>query len=115
MKESNKSRRTLRIVLVFAAIGLFSAAPHVARAQCPMCKGALAAGTDDANRFSNALNKSILVMLAAPYVLFAGICGLMYRAVRRARYERELALEAQAPANEAVDTPDSAPPADTTP
>lgn len=27
-------------------------------------------------------------MLAAPYLLFAGICGLMYRAVRKARRER---------------------------
>lgn len=31
------------------------------------------------------MNWSILTMLAAPYLLFAGICGLLYRAVRRAR------------------------------
>jgi len=30
-------------------------------------------------------------MLAAPYLLFAGICGLMYRAIRKARREREAA------------------------
>ena len=28
-------------------------------------------------------------MLAAPYLLFAGLCGLAYRAVRRARQERD--------------------------
>ena len=27
-------------------------------------------------------------MLAAPYLLFVGICGLMYRAIRRARREQ---------------------------
>jgi putative effector of murein hydrolase LrgA (UPF0299 family) len=34
------------------------------------------------------MNWSILVMLAAPYLLFAGICGLMVRAIRKARRER---------------------------
>jgi hypothetical protein len=33
-------------------------------------------------------------MLAAPYLLFAGLCGLMYRAIRRARLERERAQQA---------------------
>jgi hypothetical protein len=33
-------------------------------------------------------------MLAAPYLLFAGICGLMYRAIRKARLEREAAKKA---------------------
>ena len=37
------------------------------------------------------MNKSILVMLMAPYLLFAGICGLMYRAIRKARRERAAA------------------------
>ncbi len=27
-------------------------------------------------------------MLAAPYLLFAGLCGLMYRALRRARQQQ---------------------------
>jgi hypothetical protein len=30
-------------------------------------------------------------MLAAPYLLFAGICGLMYMAIRKARLQREAA------------------------
>ena len=43
------------------------------------------------------MNASILTMLAAPYLLFAGICGLMYRAVRRARRERDEKLAATEP------------------
>jgi hypothetical protein len=52
----------------------------------------LTSGSEDANRLSTALNISILAMLVTPYLLFATICGLMYRAVRRARREREAML-----------------------
>jgi hypothetical protein len=49
------------------------------------------------------MNLSILVMLAAPYLLFAGICGLLVHAVRKARRLRSRADEVTG-----SDTPDDA-------
>ena len=53
------------------------------------------------------MNWSILVMLVAPYLLFAGICGLMYRAIRKARRERANAEKSEPNANDAPIEPGS--------
>jgi hypothetical protein len=55
------------------------------------------------------MNWSILVMLASPYLLFASICGLMVRAIRRARRERERADEFRAATVTSPEPPDPDP------
>jgi uncharacterized paraquat-inducible protein A len=62
------------ILLVFA--GIFSV-----EAQCPMCKAALTSNRDHAHKndrkFGNGINKGILFLLSAPYILI-GTAGFVY-------------------------------------
>lgn len=50
-------------------------------AQCPMCKAALTSNRDHAHtnekRFGNGINKGILFLLSAPYILI-GTAGFVY-------------------------------------
>jgi hypothetical protein len=57
------------------------------------------------------MNASILTMLAAPYVLFAGIAGLIYRAVRRGRRDQAAAGAAET-ADPRPEPPGDPPPTD---
>ena len=52
-----------------------------AQAQCPMCKAALTSNRDHAHKndrkFGNGINKGILFLLSAPYILI-GTAGFVY-------------------------------------
>ena len=47
-------------------------------AQCPMCKQAVENSTD-ADSAARGLNLAVLVLLAPPVFIFAGIFGVFYR------------------------------------
>lgn len=66
------------MVLGFAVIILLAAAFEPALAQCPMCKQAVA-NSAEAESAARGLNLAILVLLAPPVLIFAGIFGVIYR------------------------------------
>jgi len=63
-------------VLLFVILNVLSVG-----AQCPMCKAALTSNRDHAHknekRFGNGINKGILFLLSAPYILI-GTAGFVY-------------------------------------
>ncbi|HEX5736514.1 MAG TPA: hypothetical protein VF131_27025 [Blastocatellia bacterium] len=65
-------------VLGFALIFLLAAAVEPALAQCPMCKQAVA-NSAEAESAARGLNLAIVVLLAPPVLIFAGIFGVIYR------------------------------------
>ena len=68
---------TLRAPLaVLGLVLLFWAAP--AFAQCPMCKTALTQSAEG-QRIASDFNRAILVMVAAPYLVFGTIAAFVFR------------------------------------
>ena len=59
-------------------IVLLAAVCEPALAQCPMCKQAVA-NSAEAESAARGLNLAILVLLAPPVLIFAGIFGVIYR------------------------------------
>ena len=68
-------RRAL-VPLSLAALLAGAAAP--ARAQCAMCKATLES-SEEGRRVSGELNRAILVMLAAPYLVFGTCASVLFR------------------------------------
>ncbi|HET8676870.1 MAG TPA: hypothetical protein VFO63_13825 [Blastocatellia bacterium] len=66
------------LVLGFALVLLLAAACEPALAQCPMCKQAVA-NSAEAESAARGLNLAIVVLLAPPVLIFAGIFGVIYR------------------------------------
>ncbi len=65
----------------FAAAALLAAllaAPAPACAQCAMCKATLER-SEEGRRVSAELNHAILLMLAAPYLVFSTCAGFVFR------------------------------------
>lgn len=52
--------------------------PAAARAQCAMCKATLES-SQEGRRVSGELNRAILVMLAAPYLVFGTCASVLFR------------------------------------
>jgi len=65
-----------RLALVALATGLLLAEPSLA--QCAMCKTALT-GSSEGQRIAGEFNRAILLMVAAPYLVFGGIAGVLFR------------------------------------
>lgn len=63
-------------ILSFVLVSVFTV-----EAQCPMCKAALTSNRDHAHKnektFGNGINKGILFLLSAPYILL-GTAGFVY-------------------------------------
>ncbi len=77
--------RFIKKLAVIAFI-LFSALPMVA--QCPMCKAALTSNRDHKHKndksFGDGINKGILFLLSAPYILL-GTAGFVYYKTQKKR------------------------------
>jgi len=80
----NARRAVLALVLSVAAVAM-SSAP--AAAQCAMCKTTLT-GSAEGRAVSGDLNRAILMMLAAPYVVFGTLAAVIFRKPLRARLAR---------------------------
>ena len=92
--RSSVALQRIAVAVLFIAVAiLVSDSP--ALAQCAMCQGASAAGSDGGAVY----NRSTLFMLCVPYLLLGGVAGYVVYAFRRAR-----------PANRTGD-PIAAPPA----
>jgi len=63
-------------LLALAALLAGAAAP--ARAQCAMCKATLES-SEEGRRVSSELNRAILVMVAAPYLVFGTCASVLFR------------------------------------
>ena len=72
------SKRRLILILLTASAAIALAAVEPAFAQCAMCKQAVETSAD-ADAVSRGLNLAVLVLLAPPVLLFAGIFGVFYR------------------------------------
>ena len=72
-------------VAAIAALLILLSAPGSAGAQCAMCRRAL--DSPEGRQLAAALRSGILVLLAAPFVLFAGVATLAVRS-QRARLAR---------------------------
>jgi hypothetical protein len=72
-------------LLLFVALAVLAAivAPETASAQCAMCRQALA--SPEGQQFVAALRRGIVVLLAAPFMLFGAVAYLAVRAQRKAR------------------------------
>ena len=66
-----------RTALLLAVVGSL-AATGPAAAQCAMCKAVLE-GAVEGGRIAQGLNNGILLMLAAPYVIFGSFLVLIFR------------------------------------
>ena len=73
------------VTLVVVAL-MTTLVPDAALAQCAMCRSVLE--SQEGLRLVEALRSGILVLLAAPFVLFVGVATLAVRSQRRRR-ERE--------------------------
>jgi hypothetical protein len=63
--------------------------PPAALAQCSMCK-AVVAQSPEGQRMAGELNKAILLMFAAPYLIFGSCAAVLFRS-RLGRATRRLA------------------------
>ena len=63
-------------LFALAALLAFTAVP--ARAQCAMCKATLES-SEEGRRVSSELNRAILVMVAAPYLVFGTCASVLFR------------------------------------
>ena len=66
------------IILGLALVVMLLALFEPALAQCPMCKQAVENSTE-AESAARGLNLAVLVLLAPPVFIFAGIFGVFYR------------------------------------
>jgi hypothetical protein len=73
--------RSAVAVLLLAAVALAAAAP--AAAQCAMCKTVLS-GSPEGRAMAGGLNRAILLMIAAPYVVFSIVLAIIFRGHLRA-------------------------------
>jgi hypothetical protein len=64
--------------LLLLAVVVSLAATGPAAAQCAMCKAVLE-GAVEGRRIAQGLNKGILLMLAAPYLIFGSFLLLVFR------------------------------------
>ena len=69
----------MKHALIAVCLLFTAAAPLLA--QCAMCQGASAAGSEGGAVY----NRSTLFMLCVPYLLLAGVAGYVVYAFRRAR------------------------------
>lgn len=69
-------RRPLAAAAVLA--GLLATAPAPAAAQCAMCKTALTS-SPEGRALSGQMNRAILMMLLAPYVVAGTVAGVLFR------------------------------------
>jgi heme/copper-type cytochrome/quinol oxidase subunit 2 len=93
---------TLATVLLLLGLLVLAAAPS-ATAQCAMCQGASAAGSDGGAVY----NRSTLFMLCVPYLLLAGVAGYVVYAFRRARPAASAGNPNPAPPDSAVASSDA--------
>ena len=77
--DSTRLRGWIVLAIVVAASVAFWCEP--ALAQCAMCKEALA-NSPEAAAATRQFNMGILVLLAPPVTMFAGIFVMVYRVVR---------------------------------
>ena len=80
--------RSRQALLAAAAAAMLAATPRV-EAQCSMCK-TVVTGSEEGRSLGGELNKAILVMVAAPYLVFGGFVAVLFR--RRVRLDLPSAL-----------------------
>jgi len=76
------TKRFSLLIMIVALVAVLVAAAEPAMAQCAMCKQA-AAGSEEAQSVSKAINLAILVLLFPPVAIFVGIFGAFYRSRNR--------------------------------
>ena len=69
----------MKKLLVIALLAYLSFSPATTLAQCPMCKTAVESNRKDGNStIGLGLNDGILYLLAAPYLMIAGVGAIWY-------------------------------------
>jgi hypothetical protein len=68
---------TRRVLLSLAVVGAIAMAEPLA-AQCSMCK-TLLEGSAEGRQVARGLNHGILLMLAAPYLIFGSFAAVLFR------------------------------------
>lgn len=97
-RPSRSSRRAARRAAAALALAMLLALATAvpALAQCAMCEGSAAAGSDA----GVAYNRSTLFMLSVPYLLLGGIGGYVVYVFRRGRSSAQDTSEDEAPIEE---------------
>jgi hypothetical protein len=68
----------MRLAVTLALLALLAAAALPAAAQCAMCKTVLE-GSPEGRSLAGGLNNAILLMIAAPYVIFGVFIAVAFR------------------------------------
>lgn len=80
-------RRLAPLVTALATAILLLSVAEPAIAQCAMCK-TVVNGSAEGQAVSGELNRAILVMLAAPYLVFGTLAAVLFRKPLRERLSR---------------------------
>jgi hypothetical protein len=67
-----------RLRLGLLALAALWVMPHVAEAQCAMCRATLE-GSAEGRAIGSAFNSAILLMIAAPYAIFGVFVAFLFR------------------------------------
>jgi hypothetical protein len=87
---------TRKTVMLLGAAALLALVAHPALAQCAMCKTVLE-GSPEGQRIAGNLNRAILLMFFAPYLVFGSFMAMVFRdRIRRWLAERSFLPQALA-------------------
>ena len=75
-----RPRNRLRMVLL---AGVLAAAPAATASACPNCKEAVASQPEQAGRVASGYSKSIMLMMATPFVLVGTGAVVVVRVARK--------------------------------
>lgn len=89
-QRASSSRRRFVSYAVAVGMALLFAGAAVA---CPTCREGLAESDPQGQALAAGFFYSILLMLSTPVVIVVSFGAMAYRAVKRARLEREAAVE----------------------
>ena len=85
------SRRLVTAMCVVAVLAIFVDATSA----CPTCRQGLTDGDEASQRLITGYFWSIVFMMSMPFAILAGISGLLYREVRKARAKAALTKGAE--------------------
>jgi hypothetical protein len=83
----NKIAKILFIILMALSIQFINV--ETANAQCPMCKMSAESNLENGGTAGRGLNKGILYLFAAPYLMVGGLAFMWHRANKKKRDENE--------------------------
>ena len=86
-------KTALKIALFFIVFGWMTSSISPAKAQCAQCAATVATNSKNGGTTANGLNKGILYLLAAPYLVVAAAGFIWYKKFRRKNVSMDIREE----------------------